>query len=297
VRLARFYRAGYEKQSPMKYFLAAMGGAAAIMLLLYFADQGVLATAATYADDEPRLIKFMSDMGYPKNGDWCGEFAASIIMKAGGTPPSSAAIASSWRRYGTPDATPRVGDVAVADRGVATGSIGSHVGFVTAVDPETDTFTLESGNASNVYTTRKISCYSFHTPPDTVVSALTGNGFRPAIAAALAGRAFSHAIAGPHPVVPAVSWASPNDCRQRGADDFDEALNDDSLQQGKVSASYRDFGRACGLDLPPSDALRFCPNARITRSTMHRPYGRCAEATTNGEQCLASRKSAPACFI
>ena len=62
----------------MKYFLAAIGGATAISLFLfYFADQGVLAIAAKYADDEPMLIKFMSDMGYPKTGEWCGEFAPS----------------------------------------------------------------------------------------------------------------------------------------------------------------------------------------------------------------------------
>ena len=85
------------------YFLVAIGGATAIMLLFYFADQGVLGMAAKYADDEPKLIKFMSDMGYPKTGEWCGEFAASIIKRAGGTPPSGAAIASNWRGYGTPD--------------------------------------------------------------------------------------------------------------------------------------------------------------------------------------------------
>jgi hypothetical protein len=62
--------------------------------------------AAKYADDEPELIKFMSDMGYPKTGEWCGEFAASVIKRAGGTPPSGAAIASNWRGYGAPDAMP-----------------------------------------------------------------------------------------------------------------------------------------------------------------------------------------------
>src|SRR5262249_4003335 len=141
---------------PMKYVLAAIGAAAAITLLFYFADQGVLATAAKYVDDEPTLVQFMRDMGYPKAGEWCGEFAASVIKRAGGTPPSGAAVASNWRRYGTPAVIPHVGDVAVADRGVPTGATGSHVGFVTGVDLENDTFTLESGNASNIYTARKI---------------------------------------------------------------------------------------------------------------------------------------------
>lgn len=159
----------------MKYFLAVISGPIALTLLFYFADQGVLAMAAKYAGDKAQLIKFMSDMGYPKIGEWCGEFAASVIKRAGGTPPSGAAIASNWRKYGTPDAMPHVGDVAVADRGVPTGEIGSHVGFVTGIDPKNGTFALESGNSCNIYTTREISGFSFHTPPDDVLSALTGN--------------------------------------------------------------------------------------------------------------------------
>ena len=162
--------------SLVKYILAAVGGATALALLLYFADQGVLATAARYSADEAQLIKFMDDMGYPKIGEWCGEFAASIIKRAGGTPPSGAAIASNWRQYGTPDAMPRIGDVAVADRGVPTGATGSHVGFVTGIDLRNGTFTLESGNSCNIYTKREISGFSFHTPPNNVLSALTGNG-------------------------------------------------------------------------------------------------------------------------
>jgi len=138
-----------------------------------------LAMAARYAGDRPTLIRFMRDMGYPKIGEWCGEFAASVIMRAGGSPPADAAVASNWRGYGTPDATPHVGDVAVADRGVPTGATGSHVGFVTDVDLKNGTFTLESGNAGNICTTRKISCFSFRTPPSNVLSALIGNGVPP----------------------------------------------------------------------------------------------------------------------
>ena len=175
VHVAIAERRTITVNSLMKYLLAAVSGATAI-LLFSLADQGVLAMAARYAGDKPTLIKFMRDMGYPKIGEWCGEFAASIIMRAGGTPPSGAAVASNWRTYGTPDATPHVGDVAVADRDVPTGEIGSHVGFVTDVDLKSGTFTLESGNASNIYTTRKISCFSFHTPPNNVLSALIGNG-------------------------------------------------------------------------------------------------------------------------
>jgi hypothetical protein len=113
-----------------------------------------LATAARYADDEAKLIKFMSDMGYPKTGEWCGEFAASIIKRAGGTPPSGAAIASNWRGYGTPDAMPHVGDVAVADRGVSTGATGSHVGFVTDIDLKNGVHTRKRQLQRHLYHTQ-----------------------------------------------------------------------------------------------------------------------------------------------
>ena len=284
----------------MRYFLAAIGGATAIMLLFYFADQGVLRMAAKYADDEPKLMKFMSDMGYPKTGEWCGEFAASVIKRAGGTPPSGAAIASNWRGYGTPDAMPHVADVAVADRGVPTGATGSHVGFVTDVDLKNGTFTLESGNSSNIYTPRKISCFSFHTPPKNVLSALTGNGVlsETAIGIALTGLPLSRASIGVHAFVPAISSPDPDDCSQGGldADNYDEIQNDDSSQRVQAPATSLNFEWVCVLS--PSDAPRFCPYVRMTReSTMYRPYGRCTAMTTKGKQCLAWRVSASACFI
>jgi len=274
-----------------KYFLAAMGGATAIMLLFYFADQGVLAMAAKYADDEPQLMRFMSDMGYPKTGEWCGEFAASVIKRAGGTPPSGAAIASNWRRYGTLDAMPHVGDVAVAGRDVPTGATGSHVGFVASVDLENGTFTLESGNSSSVYTTRKISCFTFHSPPNNVLSALTGNGvpFGTAIGKALTGLLLSRA---------SIEVANPDDCSQGNldTDNRDEIEDDDSLQRVQALANDLDAERVCILHLP--DAPRFCPHARMTReSTMHRPYRGCTPTTTRGKQCLAWRVRATACFI
>jgi uncharacterized protein (TIGR02594 family) len=211
----------------MKFVLAAMGGAAATIILFYFADQGVLGMAAKYADNEPELIKFMSDMGYPKTGEWCGEFAASVIKRAGGTPPPGAAIASNWRAYGTPDAMPHVGDVAVADRAVPTGATGSHVGFVTGVDRNNGTFTLESGNSSNIYTTRKIGCFSFHTPPNNVLSVLIGNGV-PSVtaidAASSTGLPLSRASMVVHPFVPAILSPEPDDCSPGSLDtgNYDE---------------------------------------------------------------------------
>jgi hypothetical protein len=210
----------------MKYVLAAIGGAVAIMILFYFANQGVLSMAAKYADDEPKLIKFMSDMGYPKSGEWCGQFAASVIKRAGGTPPPGAAIASNWRGYGTPDVTPHVGDVAVADRAVPTGATGSHVGFVTDVDLHNGTFTLESGNASNIYTTRKIGCFSFHTPPSKVLSVLIGNGVPSvtAIDTASTGLPLNRASMVVHPFAPAILSSEPDDCSPDNLDknNYDE---------------------------------------------------------------------------
>ena len=215
--------------------------------------------AAKYVDDEPKLIKFMTDMGYPKIGEWCGEFAASVIKRAGGTPPSGAAIASNWRGYGTPDAMPHLGDVAVADRGVPTGATGSHVGFVTDVDLKNGTFTLESGNSSNIYTIRKISCFSFHTPPKNVLSALTGT----AIGNALTGLPLSRASVGVYQFVPAISSPDPDDCSQGSldTDNYDEIQNNDSLQQVQARATSLDFERVCVLHLTPSDSQRFCPYA------------------------------------
>jgi len=229
------------------------------MLLFYFADKGVLAIAAKYVEDEPELIRFMSDMGYPKAGEWCGEFAASIIKRAGGNPPYGAAIASNWRGYGAPDAMPHVGDVAVADRGVPTGATGSHVGFVTDIDLKSGTFTLESGNASSIYTTRKISCFSFHTPPDNVLSALIGNGVPStmAIGTGLNGLPLNRDSMRIYSFVPTISSPNPDDCGHDNldADNDDEMQDDDSLQRGQ---------RVCAAHLPRSVAPPFCPSARMT---------------------------------
>jgi hypothetical protein len=89
---------------------------------------------------------FMKSQGYPKSGNWCGEFAASVVKAAGGTPPKNPAIAPNWRNWGQVDPTPHPGDIAVANRGVPTGATGSHVTFVEAVDPKTGTFTGLGGN-------------------------------------------------------------------------------------------------------------------------------------------------------
>jgi hypothetical protein len=161
---------------------------------------------------------------------------------------------------------PHVGDVAVADRGVPTGATGSHVGFVSDVDLKNGTFTLESGNSSDIYTTRRISCFSFHTPPNNVLSALIGNGVPSvtAIGTALAGLPLSRGTR-IYPSVPAIS-SPPDDCTQ-GSLNADQ--NDDSLPSGQ---------RFCVVHSPPPDAPRFCPYARMTpRPSMYRAHSALAK--------------------
>ena len=48
------------------------------------------------------------------NGNWCGEFAASVVRSAGGKPPPGAAVASNWLKWGQPAsvAEARPGDMA-----------------------------------------------------------------------------------------------------------------------------------------------------------------------------------------
>jgi hypothetical protein len=303
--------------SLMKYFLAAVSGVAAI-LLFSFADQGVLAMAAKYASDKPTLMRFMRDMGYPKIGEWCGEFAASVIARAGGTPPSDAAVASNWRRYGTPDVMPHVGDVAVADRGVPTGETGSHVGFVTGVDLKNGMFTLESGNSRNIYTTRNISCFSFHTPPNNVLSALIGNGVprETAIGKTVTSLPLSRASMGVYPFVTAISSPNSDGCSQGGLDTDHYDQNGDSLH--RVQAPVRcdslgacrhagvrmTKGRPClennidgervrVLHLPPSDADFFAtPHACLGNRPCIDHIGTAGVATAKSKQSVGARPRA-----
>jgi uncharacterized protein (TIGR02594 family) len=109
---------------------------------------GILARARQVAmlSGPGGVERFMASQGYPKAGNWCGEFAASVVKSAGYIPPKGAAIASNWRNWGTVDPTPHVGDIAVANRGVATGATGSHVTVVSGIDPSTGTFTGLGGN-------------------------------------------------------------------------------------------------------------------------------------------------------
>ena len=104
---------------------------------------------------------FMRNQGYPKAGNWCGEFAASVVKSAGGTPPKDPAIASNWRKYGSPvEGAPQPGDVAVR-KGVPTGSTGSHVTFVEGYDPKTGRFTGIGGNQGSPRSSFPASQYDY----------------------------------------------------------------------------------------------------------------------------------------
>jgi hypothetical protein len=105
---------------------------------------------------------------------------------------------------------------------------------VTDVDLMNGTFTLESGNSSNIYTTRKISCFSFRTPPGNVLSALIGNGVPSgtAIGNALTGLPLSRASIEVYAAVPATSSPEPDDCAQGSLDADNYGDNDASALSG-----------------------------------------------------------------
>jgi uncharacterized protein (TIGR02594 family) len=144
----------------------------------------ILATAQHVAlQGGPGAVsEFMRQQGYPKDGPWCGEFAASVVKAAGYTPPKNAAVASNWRTFGEPVVgPPQPGDIAIANRGVRTGDPGSHVTFVEGYNPKTGTFTGLGGNQrSGFESTFKASGYSFRRPvasdakAASAVSALEG---------------------------------------------------------------------------------------------------------------------------
>jgi hypothetical protein len=89
---------------------------------------------------------FLRSQGFPRNGAWCGQFAASVVKSQGHSPPAGQAVASNWRNFGEPvQGAPQPGDIAVR-RGVRTGATGSHVTFVENVDPTTGRFSAVGGN-------------------------------------------------------------------------------------------------------------------------------------------------------
>lgn len=112
----------------------------------------LLETARTVAmtGGPQALDKFMRDNGYPRNGAWCGQFAAAVVKANGGTPPKNAGIASNWANWGEAvTGAPQPGDVAIRTdaRGrVNVGQTGSHVTFVSGHDPATGRVTTIGGN-------------------------------------------------------------------------------------------------------------------------------------------------------
>ena len=123
------------------------GGAAAAGINTGTVPSEVLAKARQVAlQGGPGAVqRFMASQGHPMAGSWCGEFAASVIHAAGGTPPRDPAIASNWRNWGVHTEVPQPGDVAVR-KGTRTGATGSHVTFVEDFDPKTGSFTGLGGN-------------------------------------------------------------------------------------------------------------------------------------------------------
>lgn len=104
--------------------------------------------------------QFMASQGYPKSGNWCGEFAAAVIKSVGGKPPTGAAVASNWRRWGEATNAPMPGDIAVR-KGPPTGETGSHVTFVESYDPQTGTFVGLGGNQSRWRSRYSASSFEF----------------------------------------------------------------------------------------------------------------------------------------
>jgi len=113
--------------------------------------------------DGGAVQRFMASQGIHKYGNWCGEFAASVVKSAGYRPPDGYPVASNWRRWGAPDPTPHAGDIAVR-RGVPTGSTGSHVGIVGDVGDQS--FTLIGGNQGRIEKSQMIGRYEFRRPTE-----------------------------------------------------------------------------------------------------------------------------------
>lgn len=112
----------------------------------------ILARAQQVAAEQKNgksVDSFMRENGYPRAGNWCGQFAGAVVSAAGGTPPAGAPVASNWRKYGVPvQGPPQPGDIAVR-KGPATGNTGSHVTVVESFDPATGRFIGFGGNQSS----------------------------------------------------------------------------------------------------------------------------------------------------
>lgn len=119
--------------------------------------------------------QFMASQGYPKAGNWCGEFAASVIKSVGGTPPKDPAIASNWRNWGHEVDGPQAGAIAVR-RGARTGDTGSHV-TIAAGESTDGRFSGIGGNQrSGPQSSFPTSQYQFYMPNKKPGESETGSG-------------------------------------------------------------------------------------------------------------------------
>lgn len=125
------------------------------------------------------LQQFMAAQGYPKSGNWCGEFAASVVSASGGQPPKGAAVASNWMNWGEHvDAeNAKAGDIAVRKRsrfgGMSRpGQTGSHVGLVDSVDSRSGRFNLLGGNQGRPIVPHGLNEYEFRRGRSNIDNAL-----------------------------------------------------------------------------------------------------------------------------
>jgi uncharacterized protein (TIGR02594 family) len=139
------------------------------------------ARQAAMAGGPGGVARFMAQNGYPKAGNWCGEFAGAVMHSQGIAVPRNPAIASNWRNWGRPTNNPRPGDVVVRQyhRGqyVPTGSTGSHVAMVDRVNGD-GTMTIIGGNQGAMRETVNMRGWDFRTMgsvPSTQARAVAQN--------------------------------------------------------------------------------------------------------------------------
>jgi len=142
-----FDKLGLNKSG--KYFTSGLmydesktpGGRDATGVGVPSAPKAILDKAREIASLEgPQAVyNYMRNQGYPKDGAWCGQFAATVVKSAGFQPPKGAAVASNWRNFGTQVEFPEPGDIAVRKRSryggyTSTGDTGSHVTIVSEIN-------------------------------------------------------------------------------------------------------------------------------------------------------------------
>lgn len=143
----------------------------------------VLAGARRVAHMGPAAVgQFMRQQGYPRAGNWCGEFAASVMHSQGIPVPPHPEVASNWRRWGQPTNQPRPGDIAVRRNGlhgrgyVPTGSTGSHVTTVSKVYPDGSMEIIggnQGGGMREHVSANYMRNYDFRTMRESQVAATT----------------------------------------------------------------------------------------------------------------------------